>query len=59
MGKTPEEQNARLDEVAKNANDLSALVRKKAPSDPANRKRPNESSAREESVKRARAEDAA
>jgi HAT1-interacting factor 1 len=58
MGKTPEEQKTHLNEVAKSANDLSALVRKKkAPSDPANRKRSNESSRQGETVKRNRVED--
>jgi HAT1-interacting factor 1 len=57
IGKSPAEQKARLDEVAKGANDLSSLVRRKTPSNSSNGKRPNESAEQEGNVKRAKPED--
>lgn len=57
IGKSSAEQKARLDEVAKGANDLSSLVRKKAPSTSSSSKRPNESAEQEDNAKRAKTED--
>jgi HAT1-interacting factor 1 len=57
IGKSSTEQKARLDEVAKGANDLSSLVRRKAPSNSSGSKRPNESFEQEENAKRAKTED--
>jgi HAT1-interacting factor 1 len=57
MGKSTIEQKAYIDEVAKDARDLSSLVRKKGSTDGASLKRSASSTEQEETTKRAKTED--
>lgn len=58
MGKSTHEKKAYLDEVAKGAKDLSSLVRKKGSTDGPSRKRSASLPDEEETIKRAKTEDA-
>jgi HAT1-interacting factor 1 len=57
VGQTPTERKARLDDAVTSANDLSAFVRRKVPSNVTSKRRSSDSTTEKEGTKRAKVEE--